>query len=150
MEVSPGLRERPPTEAKGPRNVGPLLRIHHSRKQTPAGVLERWSGGRVAPGVDELWRATRLSLCRIAHSSERSQSSPLSTPRKTDHLQRVSMFMNKFRKLGFRHVQRDIGGSQFLAERGAARQSSLQEALRLGRVSCDVVTIDQSGFSPRA
>jgi len=48
----------------------------------------------------------------------------------------------------FRHVQRDIGGSQFLAERRCARQSSLQEALRLGRVSCDVVTIDQSGFSP--
>jgi hypothetical protein len=60
---------------------------------------------------------------------------------------RVSMFKNEFRKLGF--VTHN-GVSQFLAERGAARQSSLQEALRLGRVSCDVVTIDQSCFSPRA
>jgi hypothetical protein len=58
---------------------------------------------------------------------------------------RASLFMNKFRKLGFVTY---IGVSQFLAERGAARQSSLQEALRLARVSCDVVTIDQSSFSP--
>jgi hypothetical protein len=60
------------------------------------------------------------------------------------------MFMTKFRKVGFVTYNGTLEVAQFLAERRCARQSSPQEAIRQGRMNCDVVTIDQSGFSPRA
>ena len=58
--------------------------------------------------------------------------------------------MNKCRKLGFVTYNGTLEVHSSLLNVALHDKSSLQEALRLGRVSCDVVTIDQSGFSPRA
>ena len=58
--------------------------------------------------------------------------------------------MNKCRKLGFVTYNGTLEVHSSLLNVALHDKSSLQEALRLGRVSCDVVIIDQSGFSPRA
>jgi hypothetical protein len=51
IEVSPGLRERPPTEAKGPRNGGPSYAYITLENRLRPGSSSAGRGGLVAPGV---------------------------------------------------------------------------------------------------
>ena len=93
--------------------------------------------------VDQLFNSSEKRLARVlllmANFGKEGRPEPVIAKISQETLaemvgttrSRVSMFMNKFRKLGFIEYNGDAGGPQLLAERGLARQSPPQEQGRL-------------------